>query len=104
MCALFGRVEFGTSYAWQRYVTSVSKRWNPNALKIMTTILEEANAGALTTKGQAIDRRDELVEIDRREFIQAFPEATVLFRKYSPGAAAGTGQRQRSVENEEDGN
>ena len=29
--------------------------------------LEEVKAGALTTKGQAIDRRDELLRIDRVE-------------------------------------
>ena len=39
---------------------------------IMATILGEANAGAFTTKGSVIDRRDELLRIDRRDH-QAVP-------------------------------
>jgi len=38
----------------------------------MTTLLQEANAGAFTTKGQATDRRNELIEIDRRAFAQDY--------------------------------
>ena len=59
-----------------RVITSTSIHASPNFEKIMATILEEADAGAFTTKGQVIDRRNELLDIDRREFIQALiPEA-----------------------------
>ena len=34
-------------------------------MKIMKTLLKEARDGALTTKRQAIARRDELLEMDR---------------------------------------
>ena len=71
---------------YRRHVTGTSTHSSLNVLQIMATILEEANAGAFTTKGQAIDRRDELVEIDRRGFLQAFPEAAFLFSNLHGGS------------------
>ena len=46
-----------------RTTSSRSRNWDTS----MDTILEEVNAGALTTKGQSIDRREELIGIDRAE-------------------------------------
>ena len=42
-------------------ITSTSLRMTLLYEKIMNTILHEAKDGALTTQGQAIDRRQELV-------------------------------------------
>ena len=53
----------------------------------MNTILEEANAGALTTKGQAADRREELLEIERAG-CAGFAEATACGEPSSGGTAA----------------
>ena len=54
----------------------MSLHQSPQSAKIMDTILHEANAGALTTNGQAKDRLCELVDIDRRAMRQAvIPEA-----------------------------
>ena len=53
----------------------------------MKTILEEVKAGALTTKGQVIDRRSELVEIERAE-AWALAEATARGEPSSGGTAA----------------
>ena len=61
----------------------------------MTTILEEANAGAFTTKGQAIDRRDELVEIDRREITQAFLKRPFFFESPWSGSRHGAAATER---------
>ena len=63
MCYLYGRINGGRIEQITR--TSYSRSRNCDA--IMDTILEELNAGALTTKGQAIDRREELIGIDRAE-------------------------------------
>ena len=46
-------------------------------------------AGALTTKGQAIDRREELLRIDRAEHdldIYALAEAAILNESAAPDA------------------
>ena len=62
-------ISFGTSKSIEfktvelAFVTSLNVTLNFN--KIMNTILREANDGAFTTKGQAMDRRRELIEIDR---------------------------------------
>ena len=63
VCYLYGRINGMRIEQITR--TSYSRSRNCDA--IMDTILEEVNAGALTTKGQAIDRREELIGIDRAE-------------------------------------
>ena len=60
---LYGRV----SNKYILHITSLNFKTSPNFRAIMQTILEEVKAGALTTKGQVSDRRDELVEIERAE-------------------------------------
>ena len=48
----------------EKPLTSTSIRASSNFEKIMTIILEEANAGAFTTQGQFIDRPNELLHIE----------------------------------------
>ena len=91
VCLLLGRVSRHIAH-----VTSTSIHSCAHFMKIMTTILQEANAGAFTTKGQAIDRRDELFEIGQRGFLQASPEAAFLFSNLR-GAAAGTAGRRKAA-------
>ena len=59
---------------------------------IMKTILDEANAGALTTKGQAADRRHEFLEIERAG-CAGFAEATACGEPSSGGTAAAAERR-----------
>ena len=83
MCYLYGRINGMRIEQITR--TSYSRSRSCDA--IMDTILEEVKAGALTTKGQAIDRREELLRIDRAEHasdMYAIAERTVLH----PSAAA----------------
>ena len=63
VCYLYGRINGGRI----AQITRTSYSRSPNYNEIMDTILEEVKAGALTTKGQAIDRREELLRIDRAE-------------------------------------
>ena len=63
VCYLYGRIN---GMKVQR-ITSTSRKSSRNFVEIMDTLLEEVKAGALTTKGQAIDRRQELLRIDRAE-------------------------------------
>ena len=52
----------------KKFVTSVSVHTSPKSFcQILQNLHVEANDGAFTTKKEAIDRRDELIEIDRRE-------------------------------------
>ena len=72
MCYLCGRVNGSGGHR----ITGMSLHQSLHSATIMKTILDEANAGALTTKGQAKDRLYELVDIDRRAMKQAvIPEA-----------------------------
>ena len=80
---LFGRV--GERYILQ--ITGISRNTSLNFRTIMKTILEEVKAGALTTKGQVIDRRSELVEIERAE-AWALAEATARGESSSGGTAS----------------
>ena len=70
-----------------RPITSTSLNTSLNYNTIMNTILEEANAGALTTKGQAADRREELLEIERAG-CAGFAEANARGEPSSGGTAA----------------
>ena len=51
---------------------------------IMAELLKEANAGAFATKGQAIDRRDELLA-ERNSSPQTPPAATAMPETSSNG-------------------
>ena len=84
LCELIGQF-CGEGGGWPIIGTSIHA--SSNFEKIMTTILEEANAGAFTLKGQAIDRRNELVEIERAE-AWALAEATARGEPSSGGTAA----------------
>ena len=75
LCALIGKFSSGS---WPIVGTSIHA--SSNFEKIMTTILEEANAGAFTTKGQAIDRRNELVDIERRTTVLAYLKRPVFLK------------------------
>ena len=72
--ALLGRVN-GPGGRIQQ-ITSTSVRKSLKFATIMKTIRDEVNAGALTTKGQASARREELVERYRREAAAGMAEAT----------------------------
>ena len=70
-------------------ITRTSSSRSRNFVEIMDTLLEEVKAGALTTKGQAIDRREELLRIDRAEHdldIYALAEAAILNESAAPDA------------------
>ena len=73
MCYLCGRVNDMGGHR----ITGMSLHQSLHAATIMKTILDEANAGALTTKGQAKDRLYELLDIDRWAAIKqaVIPEA-----------------------------
>ena len=82
---LYGRINGGridqitrTSYYRSRYFR-----------EIMETILVEVKAGQLTTKGQAIDRRGELLRFYRAEhriYIKGLAEAAILNESAAPDA------------------
>ena len=63
VCYLYGRINGGRI----EQITRTSRNRSRSYDTIMDTVLEEVKAGALTTKGQAIDRREELLRIDRAE-------------------------------------
>ena len=80
---LYGRV----SNRYILHITSLNFKTSPNFRAIMQTILEEVKAGALTTKGQVISRRKELIEIERAGEA-GFAEATARGEPSSGGTAA----------------
>ena len=63
VCYLYGRIN-GMRI---EQITRTSRKRSRKYSTIMDTLLEEVKAGALTTKGQAIDRREELLRVDRAE-------------------------------------
>ena len=84
------------------HITSLSfRRASHDCLKIMTTILEEGDAGAFTTEGQVIDRRNDPVEIERAE-AWALAEATARGEPSSGGTAATAEHRAAGAGVDED--
>ena len=72
----------------KKFITNVSVRMSVCFCNIMADLLKEANAGASATKGQAIDRRDELLA-EMNGSTQPVPAATAVPETSSHGNSQG---------------
>ena len=89
----------------KKFVTSVSVHTSPKSFcQILASLHVEANDGAFTTKKDAIDRRDELIEIYKQQGPQNGQEEKIDGSDEAAGTAIyviARGVSNGSIENQE---